>query len=165
MKRTFIADIAHDALPYLDPLNTYEHAQLNELPDPAAVSWWPQTAGWWWLLLGVAVCLFLVLRKCWIIHQKNTWRRDALIELKAMEKAGDLTQLNSLIKRIGLLFFPRRKIAGSNHTDVFHRLGLTLTQDQSLLITSSTYKCNKPINPYDDLFVIIERWIKELPNA
>lgn len=85
-------------------------SQLQELPLPAAVSYWPQTWGWWALLgLLLAAGLYYAGRGLYR-WRRNRYRRAALAELSRLQLAltepaqtvAALHQLPELLKRTAL---------------------------------------------------------------
>ncbi|QLG93404.1 DUF4381 domain-containing protein [Pseudomonas yamanorum] len=73
--------------------------QLQELDLPAPVSYWPQTWGWY-AILGLLVLALVVLGfKAWLRWRRNAYRREALVQLNALE---DLRELPELLKRVAL---------------------------------------------------------------
>ena len=85
---------------------------LHEIPLPEPVSYAPETIGWYLLaaLLG-ALALWAAARwfRSWRV---NRYRRAALKELAAMERAGEFAELPVLLKRTALSFAPREQVAG-----------------------------------------------------
>jgi hypothetical protein len=96
-------------------------SQLQNLPLPPPVSYWPQTWGWLALLLILlGVALFYGGRALWRWRQ-NRYRRAALAELQWIEStlgsSGSrhaLRQLPDLLKRTALSM-PGRPEVGSLH--------------------------------------------------
>ena len=102
----------------------YEGLSLSELLDllheivlPEAVSWVPQTPGWWiaaaWFVAVVAVGIAQ-----WIMHRRrNRYRRDAQQELLRIaaraetEPAATAAEIAILLKRTALCAYPRERVA------------------------------------------------------
>ena len=90
-------------------IETANISQLQNLPLPAPVSYFPQTWGWLALLLILlGAALFYAGRTCWHWH-KNRYRRAALAELLLIESAvgnsnnrDALRLLPDLLKRAAL---------------------------------------------------------------
>lgn len=98
------------------------HPSLDQMHDivlPEAVSWMPQTAGWWILaalVLAIGLRVALVARRR---HRENRYRRLALAELDRIEaalgtpgeRAVALGALPALVKRTALAVWPRETVA------------------------------------------------------
>lgn len=90
---------------------------LKELQVPEQVSLWPQTLGWWLVLVGL---LFWVFRFC-LRRSKNYWRnryrRLAIAQLSVLRRrisAGDNSGLRlvpEVVKATALQSFPRVDVA------------------------------------------------------
>jgi hypothetical protein len=86
-----------------------------EVAAPQAISWLPQTAGWKWLALLVAL---LTLRWCWLRLRRwyrNRYRREALARIALLENNAAheqwLFELNQLLKLTALAGYPRQQVA------------------------------------------------------
>ncbi|NWB27946.1 DUF4381 domain-containing protein [Pseudomonas gingeri] len=81
-------------------------AQLQEIPLPAPVSYWPQTWGWT-VLLGLLIVGLLAwgVRRYWCWRQ-NRYRREALARLeqlsRRLEQPEALRELPEVLKRVAL---------------------------------------------------------------
>ena len=97
-------------------------SQLQSLPLPPAVSYFPQT--WGWLALGLTLlglALFFAGRRAWRWRQ-NRYRRAALAELAALQAglANDrsgLRQLPELLKRCALSMPGQPQVASLGGAD------------------------------------------------
>lgn len=92
----------------MDPL-----AQLKDihLPDPVGI--WPLAPGWWIsaiLLLSASVATVMFIRK-W--RQRRRARAQAMAELKSLSASSNdwPVQLNALLKRAALSYFPHHRVA------------------------------------------------------
>ena len=88
---------------------------LEPVPEPPAVSLWPQTAGW--LVLGIvllAVAAWLI-RRWRAARRANAYRRAALMELAAA--GDDPARLAAILRRAALVAFPRARVAGLHGDD------------------------------------------------
>ncbi|CUH54365.1 DUF4381 domain-containing protein [Shimia marina] len=83
--------------------------QLAEVPDPAAVSMMPQTAGW---AVLAAVLLLVAVWRGWVRwkrYQANAYRREAL---QALSGAGeDVVMISTVLKRTALTAYGREAVA------------------------------------------------------
>lgn len=86
--------------------------------DPAP--WWPPGPGWWLVaVLVMALALVMVLARRRRSHKREQWRRDALAQLRRLERrlpslarhdaAGELAQL---LRRVAMVRYGRRHTAG-----------------------------------------------------
>ena len=83
---------------------------LEPMPQPEPVSLWPQTAGWIWLTLVVAVLVLWLVRRWVKARRANAYRRTAIEQL---EHAGDDPgAVAQIIRRTALAAFPRAEVAG-----------------------------------------------------
>jgi len=87
--------------------------QLKDIHLPPEVGIWPPAYGWWILaMLGIIVLLggFIWLAKR---HTARAAKRQALVELSAItQDAQDWPQqLNRLLKRLAITYFPQTAIA------------------------------------------------------
>lgn len=98
-----------------DPL-----ANLHPLREPLAIGWWPPAPGWWFLiaatLLALAAIIYFLVRR----HRARAYRRRALAQLallhdeylQSRDPVAFLARTNALLKRVALLAYPGRDIAG-----------------------------------------------------
>lgn len=107
--------------------------QLQELPLPPAVSYWPQTWGWAVLLgllvLAMAAGAWHAMRQ----RRRNRYRRQALRWLEVIEQGAATNpeaarRLPELLKRVGISAAPGRAAAiralrGPAWTDFLQRTG------------------------------------------
>jgi hypothetical protein len=92
-----------------------ELAQLKDVHELAAISWWPPAIGWWivagLLLIGVIAALIYIYPR-WRLR---SYRQFFLKQLQHIQQTKDDTQtqrLNFLMKKLALLAFPRTQVAG-----------------------------------------------------
>jgi len=91
--------------------------RLEDIVEPAPVSWVPQTIAWW--VLGIVLLGLVFLLAFWWIRRwrSNRYRREALVELAAIEKrlrAGDhgaIVTVAVLLRRVALHIAPRERVA------------------------------------------------------
>ena len=82
---------------------------LEPVPEPPAPSLWPQTAGWLWLGLAIAVMLIWIVRRIILRRRANAYRRAALA---AVADAGDEpVALAEILRRTALSAYPRSEVA------------------------------------------------------
>ena len=87
--------------------------QLKDIHLPPEVSNWPPAYGWWILALTILIVIVAII--IWLIkrYQARVIKRQALRELEQIN--ADMNewplQLNSLLKKVSLSYFPNAKIA------------------------------------------------------
>lgn len=94
--------------------------RLHDIIEPAAAGWWPLAPGGQIVLALAALILVIVLLRAFIRWQHNSYRREALKELKHLLTAYDnsthsresLVAMAALLKRTALTAFPREQVAG-----------------------------------------------------
>lgn len=97
----------------------YSLDNLQDIVEPAAVSWWPPATGFWilfalLLVWGLAIGLRLLIR-----YKRNSYRREALALLKQIEpglqpaqtRGSALGEVAMLLKRTALSAYPREDVA------------------------------------------------------
>jgi uncharacterized protein DUF4381 len=103
------------APPLPEVFGNYALKDFVEVVPPEAISWLPQTAGWYWLGALLTVVLLRVgWRKLRYWHH-NRYRREAAARLHqlARDTAQDtwLIELNKLLKLTALAAFSREQVA------------------------------------------------------
>ena len=94
-------------------------AGLKELALPEPISYVPQTAGWYVLLVVLAISLAVLLRRWRRQYLANRYRREALYHLDvitsqlddAAQRPAALVALPALVKRTAISFTPREDVA------------------------------------------------------
>ena len=101
------------ALP--DAFGNYALGDFVEVVSPEAVSWMPQTPGWWVIGIGATA---LILRYGWrrLRHwYHNRYRREALARLQKLSMQssdqGLLTEINKLLKLTAMAAYSRARVA------------------------------------------------------
>lgn len=83
---------------------------LEPIPEPAAVSLWPQTVAWLWIGVVLVLCGTWLGRR-WVLHrQANAYRRAALRGIAAAGE--DPAALAEILRRTAISAFPRAQVAG-----------------------------------------------------
>ncbi len=90
--------------------------RMHSLEMPDAVSWIPQTFGWWVLVAWAIVLAALGIWRFVAYRRRNRYRREALVLLAAIEShAGGRPQaagqIAALLKRTALVAYPRHQVA------------------------------------------------------
>ena len=151
-------------LPFQDPLNQYQSAQLLTPALPEPVSLMPETVGWVWL----GVLLLAVAGKLWLNRKakrlQNVWRTEALTMIDQAASNSDLSGLYSLLLRIARLSIPKEKLRTLSVGQVIGELNLDLTSSQLHNLLAARYR---PVgNVVDDsLFPVLSEWVKTYPHV
>lgn len=82
---------------------------LEPLPELAPISYFPQTAIWAWLALGLTGLLATVALLVYRRWRANAYRRAALAELRRIRDVP--SEQAKLLRRVALAAFPRRDVA------------------------------------------------------
>lgn len=88
--------------------------ELADIHLPTEPGIFPLAWGWW--LIIISSTLFLLLIFFLVKHsiQKNKAKKQALIEL---DNCSSVSQINSLLKRAALSYYPREQVASLTGTD------------------------------------------------
>lgn len=154
------------------PANIDPVAGLVDIPLPRGVSLWPQT---WGARIAIALLLAVVIAAVWrFVHYRriNRYRREALAELKSIERASPaahdelLTRLTLLIRRTALAAFPREQVAslaGPAWLSFLDRTyaGQEFAHGIGRLLVSGPYQQIRPDEAdLQSLSGLVRRWIK-----
>lgn len=103
------------APPLPETFGNYALGDFVEVVSPAAISWWPQTPGWWWL---GAIVLGFALYRGWrgLRHwYRNRYRREAAAKLQRLAAAsagpGLVADVNRLLKITAMVAYSRERVA------------------------------------------------------
>lgn len=149
-------------------------APLVEFPLPAAPPLWPQTPADHVLLVAVAACV-LVGAWRWLRRRRaNRYRREAMAEWHAIDRrlglagAGpELVSLETLLRRVALVAFPRARVAalsGREWRDFLNHSGdgQSFAGPAGIRLTEAAYRPAVPVAP-DEIraaSVLVRRWIE-----
>jgi len=158
-----------------DPVSSPATNALSQLRDihlPTAIGWWPPAIGWYFLILSlmtlISVSLFFIHRYYVSIRP----RREALRLLASYEAAYQKGRehqitaafISELLKRVALVYFPRKEVAslqGKEWLDFLnqtsHDFDFNTVRDQ-LLVAPYQAEVNTDLQP---LFIIAKKWIKQ----
>ena len=86
---------------------------LNDIVVPAPVAWWPPAPGWYVVLAVFAMALAWAAFRGLKAWRRNTYRRQALRELKTVAEKGApaAADIPVLLKRAALSAWPRQEVA------------------------------------------------------
>lgn len=94
----------------LEGLNLIELLdRLEPAPEPPLISLMPQTIGWLWLALGLAVALVFLIRRVLRHRRANAYRRAGLAALSTV--GDDPAQIAGILRRTALAAYPREDVA------------------------------------------------------
>ena len=169
-------------MPAADPAALLE--MLRDIQMPAAVAWWPPAPGWW-VLLAVALIVFLGWRFRW--HER--WRRfrrppqDAAVEssaaaLREIERArtafvasGDFhalaAALSVLLRRVSLHFAPRGEVAALTGESWLAWLdaqtqGEDFSSGPGRALTEAPYRAAAVAVGGEALLGVCEKWVQAM---
>jgi hypothetical protein len=148
-----------------DPL-----ANLHPLRQPDLIGLWPPAPGWWLLLLAALLCLasliYMLLRR----YRRNAYRRRALIQLQSLhtdysakkEHSQYLRELNTLLKSVALVAYPRADIAASHGEAWRTFLNTNLPQEEHFesVFNDAVYQKTCPEIDVEQLHRSAQYWIK-----
>ena len=88
-------------------------AQLKDIHLPAEIGNWPPACGWWLLLLLFAVALIFSIKALILFRRRRLAKRQALQYLAqlAPSQSDWPVQLNHLLKRLVITYFPQADVA------------------------------------------------------
>ncbi len=149
---------------------------LRDIHLPAAVSWWPPAPGWW---IALGLCLLIALLLVWLKKrsQRIIFQHEARKEFQQLLQNYEeqhanrqqlLRDLNALLRRTVLSYYPRKNVAGLTGKvwiEQLHSLSGTAAFDPQaqMLLTQAAYMATPP----EDLQPLIEQvknWIEQLPR-
>ena len=140
------------APPLPDAFGNYALGDFVEVVPPPDISWWPQTAGWWWLvtlLAGFALYRGWKLLRRWY---RNRYRREAARRLQGLARSGSSDNLageiNRLLKLTALVAYSREQVArlsGEEWVDFLNSHCPTppFSPDQRHLLALASYTCQE----------------------
>jgi len=148
-----------------DPL-----ADLHPLRQPELIGWWPPALGWWLLLLAVILCVASLVYVLLSRYRRNAYRRRALIQLQRLhtdyhakrEPGQYLSELNTLLKSVALVAYPRADIAASHGEDWRTFLNTSLPHEQHFesMFSGAVYQKTCPEIDVEQLHKSAQHWIK-----
>ncbi len=103
------------APPLPETFGNYALGDFVEVVSPGAISWWPQTTGWWFVAAGLGS---LALYHGWkrLRHwYRNRYRREAIARLQRLASKGGsdniVSDINRLLKLTALVAYSREQVA------------------------------------------------------
>ena len=97
----------------------YTLDNLQDIVEPAAISWWPPATGFWIRVEMLLVWVSAIGLRLWIRYRRNSYRREALALLQQIESGLQpaqtrdfaLAEMSMLLKRTALSAYPREEVA------------------------------------------------------
>jgi hypothetical protein len=103
------------APPLPETFGNYALDDFIEVVSPAAVSWLPQTSGWWWLSAALLLTLLNYGWKRLRAWYRDRYRREAVQRLQQLlPAAGEpelVSQVNKLLKLTAITAYSREQVA------------------------------------------------------
>ena len=136
------------APPLPEIFGNYVLGDFVEVISPEAISWWPQTTGWWWL---GAVALGYGLYRGWRSLRRwyhNRYRREAAERLQRLagsaESTGLVADINRLLKLTAIAAYSREQVARLSGEDWVSFLNqrcpsAPFSREQGQLLSVATY--------------------------
>jgi hypothetical protein len=136
------------APPLPDAFGNYALGDFVEVVAPAAINWWPQTVGWWWL--GAILGLFAGYRGWQVLRRwyHNRYRREAAARLRRLAGSAEslvpVADINRLLKLAALVAYSREQVArlsGQAWVDFLNRQCATppFSAEQGRLLALAPY--------------------------
>lgn len=148
---------------------------LRDIHLPDSVSWWPPAPGWW-IVMGL--CLLIALLFIWLkkrsqkIILPHEVRKEFEQLLQSYEQHANgqqlLRDLNALLRRTVLSYYPRKNVAGLTGKAWIRQLHLlshtaVFDADTQSLLTQGAYMATAPAN-LQPLIEQLRNWIEHLPR-
>ncbi len=135
---------------------------LEPIPEPVAISLWPQTGAWVWLGLALFGAITVLLYRWLQARRANVYRRLALREIA--DAGDDPVALAEILRRAALAAFPRDKVAGLNGEAWLAFLdesyeGKGFREGPGHVVASAPYIPSKPI-PTPGLAPLVADWVR-----
>ena len=160
------------------PTIDIDMSRVHDIVSPEAVSYAPQTVGWYVLgLLALAAVVWVALR--WLRgYRARRYRRDGLAELAILEsqlrdpttRIDALERIPVLVKRVGLAAFPREQVAALSGDAWLARLdasmgGNAFARGPGQLLPTLAYAPASSLETVADdhvraLVDLVRRWIR-----
>lgn len=131
----------------------YVLGDFVEVVSPTAISWWPQTTGWLWLAIALALLLGRYSYRRLRQWYRNRYRREANGRLQVLAQSPDndtlLLELNKVLKLTAIAAFSRERVAGLTGQDWVDFLNSSCAQasfseDQGRLLAVGIYSRETP---------------------
>ncbi len=145
---------------------------LRDIHLPEPIGWWPLAPGWWLLVIGIPLSLFL-LAWLWRLLKRKSVKKLALMELETIvlgdeEPKDKVQKLAILLRRTCLSNFPREEVAGLTGDEWLEFLDRPLksrsfSEGAGRLLVEAPYR-REVREDLDELFALCREWINRLPK-
>ncbi|MBY0544057.1 MAG: DUF4381 domain-containing protein [Gammaproteobacteria bacterium] len=144
--------------------------QLKDIKQPAPISWWPLTWGWY-MVLGLCLIALSILAFYLVQHGLRRHRKRQILKEITLLRYSDYlskqsiaAQLSILLKQILFMVYSRENIAGLQGEDWLLFLDKvsdtsSYTQGSGRLLMTAPYQ-HQVDDELDDLFELIEQTIE-----
>ncbi len=148
-------------------------SKLKDVHLPADPGWWPLAMGWWLLFLLIILTLISFTVHHYRQRQKHRFSRHALSLLDTLEKQNSidwLIELEVILKRSALSYFPKKSIAQLNQQGWINFLmntGNQIWSDESLYaLRDCVYQNPLKFSSLDKSLILKQarQWLKQLPE-
>lgn len=148
-------------------------SQLRDIHLPEDVSWWPLAIGWWIIiaLIIAIIIVWLIIR--WQKAKLERMSRFALIELnelKATQSNNWILELQTLLKRVAMAYFPKSNLKNCSEQEWLSFLSLSgkaiWSDDNLKLFRDFAYQNPEKFNDSfrQKMYQESALWIKKLPT-
>jgi len=164
----------HGALPAA-AARTQQTLQLEDIHLPATPAFWPPAPGWWIAFALLLAAIGLITMRGYRYRKIRQQRLHILNALKVLQQ--DLEQqadpeafanINQLLRRLALMFYPREQVAsltGSDWLKFLDDSGNTraFTEGAGQLLSDSPYQNRLPeALDIDGFSAVVESWVNRL---
>jgi hypothetical protein len=147
------------------PEQTNPLADLKDIILPASYETALPAMGWWLLGLLVIVSLVVLMFVSWRYWQLDKPRREAMQTLK--QHTMNLAELNLLMKRLALSYYPRQQVASLSGQDWLAFLDSTSRKNSTAFAKQHSawqqaLYAAEPADSNQQCIELAEQWIKQL---
>lgn len=154
------------SMPKLNTLSGTDLPDLAELPQPSAVSLFPETLAWKLLLVGIILLLLAVAFYQYRKYQRRLWRRQAQALSLAAGQSASVDQWFVLIKRVSHRHMTAEQLNALTEKALLAQLpDLPLTVQAAM--EKQHYQPGGTLSEIDNrsMMEAFSRWLKELPDV
>jgi len=148
-----------------------ESLPLKDIHLPDAVGWWPPAPGWWlsavFLILLLGLCAYLYKRLTRKTALKSAQKLLQQLRQQPVDKRQTLTELSSLLRRAAISTGNRNEVAALNGEQWLAYLDRNMPDAP---FSQGVGRCLADVHyrpaltddiPFDALFAVCERWLKQ----
>ena len=143
---------------------------LKDIQNPSEIGSWPPAYGWWILALLTILIIYIAIK--WAMHfkQQRRAKKQALKEIESLvlEQKNVVPQLNQILKRVALVYFPDISVQSLHGEKWVDFLVSSLSNKHSLTNTEQMTKFQN--NLYQNQAVamseiiqhkeVVKQWVK-----